>query len=164
MPRLMSPSFALLLAAASVASGEPNPNIRFGLPAPAKPDSVASREAFLIPRPQYVLSYNAKTRTPNWVCWRLRESDIGNAPRSAFEPEPALPLGVIARVTAHDCDGSGFGRGHLCLVEDRSASTEDSWGLAGDGNASSVGPVRRLYGVPPCLEPLPNLVQPPVNS
>src|SRR4051794_4284953 len=62
-------------------------HVPFGMPAPAKTDT-ESREAFLIERPQYTLSYNAKTRTPNWVCWRLVKDDIGNAPRTAFEPDP----------------------------------------------------------------------------
>ena len=101
-----------------------NPNVRLGMPAPARADP-ESREAFLIDRPQYVLSYNARTRTPNWVSWRLRAGDIGNAKRAAFEPDPALPKGVIARVTAHDYDGSGFDRGHMCPAKDRSASTAD---------------------------------------
>jgi endonuclease G, mitochondrial len=126
MPRILTPLLALLLIATPARADEPNSNVRFGLPAPAKADPEASREAFLIARPQYVLSYNAKTRTPNWVAWRLRESDIGTAPRSAFEPDPALPLGVIARVTAHDYDGCGFDRGHMCPAKDRSASAEDS--------------------------------------
>jgi hypothetical protein len=107
MPRVLALLLAALLVVVTVLAQEPNPNIRFGLPAPAKADP-ESREAFLIARPQYVLSYNAKTRTPNWVSWRLRESDIGNTPRSAFELDPALPLGVIAWVTAHDYGNSGF--------------------------------------------------------
>jgi endonuclease G, mitochondrial len=102
VPRILSALFALLVAGTCALAQEPNPNICFGLPAPAKADSETSREAFLIARPQYVLSYNAKTRTPNWVAWRLREADIGNTPRSAFEPDPALPAGKIARVVAHD--------------------------------------------------------------
>jgi endonuclease G len=106
-------------------SGAPggNPHLRFGMPAPAK-DEPQSREAFLIDRPQYALSYNAKTHTPNWVCWRLVRSDIGNAPRAAFEPDPLLPKG-FAKVTSHDYDGSGFDRGHMCPAKDRSASPED---------------------------------------
>ena len=95
-------------------------NIRFGMPAPAKADP-GSREAYLISRPQYVLSYNAKTRTPNQVCWRLRAEDIGTTPRSAFEPDPALPKGVLARVSSRDYDGAGFDRGHMCPAKDRSA-------------------------------------------
>jgi endonuclease G len=103
---------------------EGNPNVRFGFPGPANKDP-ESREAFLIERPQYVLSYNAKTRTPNWVCWRLRKEDIGNVGRGAFEPDPDLPKNVIARVTAHDYDGSAFDRGHMCPAKDRSATPED---------------------------------------
>jgi endonuclease G len=94
------------------------------MPAPAKA-SPESREAYLIDRPQYVLSYNAKTRTPNWVCWRLRKEDIGNAARGPFQPDPLLPKGVIARVTSRDYEGSGFDRGHQCPAKDRSATQPD---------------------------------------
>jgi endonuclease G len=103
--------------------GGSNSNIRFGLPAPAS-TSPSNRSAYLIERPQYVLSYNAKTRAPNWVCWRLRNSDIGNAIRGAFEPDPLLPKG-FERVTSHMYDGSGFDRGHQCPAKDRSANQED---------------------------------------
>jgi endonuclease G len=96
------------------------------MPGPAGKDPEGDREHFLISRPQYVLSYNAKTRTPNWVCWRLRAEDIGNAGRAAFEPDPALPKGVIARVTSRDYSGFGFDRGHMCPAKDRSATPEDS--------------------------------------
>src|SRR3984893_19200140 len=125
MPRILTPLLALFLAAAPAMAQEANPNIRFGMPAPAKSDPVLSREAFLISRPQDVLSYNAKTRAPNWVCWRLRADDIGYAPRAPFEPDPTLPKGIIARVTSHDYDGSGFDRGHMCPAKDRSRSPED---------------------------------------
>jgi endonuclease G len=77
MPRILTSLLALLLSAAPAIAQEANPNIRFGMPAQAKADPILSREAFLIARPQYVLSYNAKARTPNWVCWRLRADDIG---------------------------------------------------------------------------------------
>jgi endonuclease G len=126
MPRILTPLLTVFLAAVSACAQEPNPNIRFGMPAPAAADADKSREAFLIARPQYVLSYNAKTRTPNWVSWRLREADIGPIARASFVPDPALPHGVIARVTSRDYDGSGFDRGHLCAAKDRSATAEDS--------------------------------------
>ncbi len=105
-------------------TADTSPHLRFGMPAPAKADP-RSREAFLIDRPQYALSYNAKTRTPNWVCWRLVKEDIGPAPRAAFEPDPLLPKGEIARVTSHDYDGAGFDRGHMCPAKDRSATPQD---------------------------------------
>jgi endonuclease G, mitochondrial len=91
MSRTGTTLLAVLLLAVTAPAAEPNPNVRFGQPAPAKADSETSREAFLIDRPQYVLSYNAKTRTPNWVSWRLRKADIGNTPRSGFWPDPDLP-------------------------------------------------------------------------
>jgi endonuclease G len=104
--------------------GPVNPNVRFGMPAPAKADP-ESREAYLLDRPQYVLSYNAEKLGPNWVCWRLRAEDIGNVPRQPFEPDPDLPRG-FAHVTPHDYDGSGFDRGHQCPAKDRSATEADS--------------------------------------
>ena len=57
--RLVLPLLALLLAVANTFAEEPNRNVRFGLPSPAKTDS-AQREDYLIERPQYVLSYNAR--------------------------------------------------------------------------------------------------------
>jgi len=100
-----------------------NPNIRFGMPAPASADP-KNREAFLIERPQYVLSYNDRTRGPNWVSWRLEKSNIGKAKRGAFQADPLLPPG-FHKVTAHTEDGSGFDRGHQCPAQDRSSSQED---------------------------------------
>src|SRR5262245_31013219 len=130
LPKRLLPASAALLAlllAASPPQAQPadaNPNFRFGMPAEAKADK-DSREAYLIDRPQYVLSYNAKTRTPNWVSWRLRKEDIGNAARGAFQPDPLLPKGVIARVISRDYEGSGFDRGHQCPAKDRSATQAD---------------------------------------
>jgi endonuclease G len=101
----------------------PDPNIRFGMPAPATADP-SNREAYLISRKQYVLSYNDKTHNPNWVCLRLTKDDIGKAKRGAFQPDPLLPRG-FGKVTAHTYDGSGFDRGHQCAAQDRSATQED---------------------------------------
>jgi endonuclease G len=129
------PLLALLLAASCAPPPDSKPdgkerseqeadrNIRFGLPAPAKADP-SEREAYLISRPQYTLSYNGKTRTPNWVCWQLRKEDIGKAQRGPFEPDPLLPKS-FAHVTSHVYDGSGFDRGHMCPAQDRSSSQED---------------------------------------
>jgi DNA/RNA endonuclease G (NUC1) len=123
MKRLLLPVLALLLVLLLVAH-EPkkhNLNIRVGMPAPAGTE----REAYLIGRPQYVLSYNGTTRTPNWVSWRLTREDIGKAARGAFVPDPLLPAN-IAKVTSHIYDGSGFDRGHMCPAQDRSSTQADS--------------------------------------
>jgi len=89
-PQLKSLFLALLVAllTAHLAPAQaPNPNVRFGMPSPAKADP-RRREDYLIARPQYVLSYNAEKKTPNWVCWELKASDLGSAARAPFEPDP----------------------------------------------------------------------------
>ena len=68
---LLTRRLALVLAAMTLAVGcssppEVNRNIRFGMPGPASKDP----NSYLIDRPQYVLSYNAEKRTPNWICWK----------------------------------------------------------------------------------------------
>jgi endonuclease G len=90
---------------------------------PAKADP-RQREDYLIERPQYVLSYNAEKRIPNWVSWRLVKGDLGKSTRGPFEPDPLLPRG-FAKVTSHVDDGSGFDRGHMCPAQDRSARQEN---------------------------------------
>jgi endonuclease G len=122
---LLPALLALLLTTAPPAAQQPaeNPNIRFGMPAPAKADP-KSREAYLIERPQYVLSYNARTLTPNWVAWRLRKEDIGQAARAPFQPDPGLPRN-FPHVVSGVYTGSGFDRGHMCPAKDRSADQAD---------------------------------------
>ena len=118
--RFAPPLLALLLAVWPLAAQEPNRNARFGLPSPAKADP-RQREDYLIARPQFVLSYNNRTRTANWVCWHLRKGDIGKADRGPFEPDPLLPKG-FTKVTSREYIKSGFDRGHLCPSKDRSDS------------------------------------------
>jgi endonuclease G len=130
---LALPCLALLLGCTPDLAPPPNlaiavheeggPNTRFGLPSLAS-SNPSHRDDFLIERPQYVVSYNAKTRGPNWVSWRLRRSDIGDAARAVFQPDTMLPAG-FAKVTSHAYDGSGFDRGHMCPAKDRSATAED---------------------------------------
>lgn len=112
--------------------GEPgqvlaNRNVRFGMPAPAKADP-ASKDAYLIERPQYVLSYNDFRRTANWVCWNLNANDLGRIkrqPNQRFQPDPDLPPS-FRRVTDGDYFRSGFDRGHVCPSADRTDSREDN--------------------------------------
>jgi endonuclease G len=120
---LALPVLALFLAAAPLAAQQPDRNVRFGMPSPAKADP-RQREDYLIERPQYVLSYNDEKHTPNWVSWRLVKADLGKSTRGPFEPDPLLPRG-FAKVTSHVYDGSGFDRGHMCPAQDRSARQKD---------------------------------------
>ncbi len=123
LKRLSRPLLAVLLAVTPLFAQEPSPNVRFGLPSPARADP-KQREDYLLERPQYSMSYNARTRTPNWVCWRLHKNDIGHAKRGPFEPDPLLPTG-FARVTSHIYNNSGFDRGHMCPAKDRSRTQTD---------------------------------------
>jgi DNA/RNA endonuclease G (NUC1) len=99
-------TLALLPAAAPPIAEQPDPNAPFGLPSPAKADP-SRREDDLSARPQYVLSYNARKRTPNWVCWKLKQADIGPAPRGRFVADPDLPAGM-AKVTSGAYTRTGF--------------------------------------------------------
>ena len=122
--RCLLPTLAMLSYIPLFAAQEsPNRHLRFGMPSTAKADS-AHHEAYLIVRPQYVLSYNDKKRTPNWVSWCLRKEDIGESTRGPFEPDPLLPRG-FTKVTTHVYDGSGFDRGHMCPAQDRSSRQAD---------------------------------------
>jgi endonuclease G len=122
---LTPPLLAMLLlaAASAVAAQEANRNIRFGMPAPAGTDP-KDRAAFLIGRPQYVLSYNARKLTPNWVCWQLRKEDIGSEARGPFGPDPRLPKN-FPHVISGDYNGTGFDRGQMCPAKDRSTALRD---------------------------------------
>src|ERR1700737_3204792 len=82
--RFLLPLLSLGLAAVPVAAQDAGHHAILGMPTLAKADP-SQREDFLIERSQYVLSYNARTRVPNWVSWRLVKNDIGNAARAAFE-------------------------------------------------------------------------------
>jgi endonuclease G len=119
----------LLALSAALASADPpkllpNRNVRFGMPGEAKADP-DSPTAYLIDRPQYVLSYNDKTKTANWACWHLVHKDIGRTARGAFAPDKGLPKEFTPIASGH-YTGTGFDRGHLVPAKDRSASDEDN--------------------------------------
>jgi endonuclease G len=84
-----------------------------------KPDN------FLMRKPYFALSYNNAKGTPNWVSWCLRKSDLGNAPRADFFPDPTLPRSFQI-VKPSDYNGSGFDRGHMCPHSDRASTIEAS--------------------------------------
>ncbi len=102
-----------------------NRNVRYGLPGEAKPDAVKSKEAYLIERPQYVISYNDKRKSANWASWQLVAKDIGRVARGAFEEDPDLPK-EFQRVQFNTYTGSGFDRGHLVPSRDRSSTEADN--------------------------------------
>jgi len=95
-----------------VASATNNPNLLLGNPSNAAPNA-ASTDNYLMVKPQFVMSYNNKTHTANWVSWQLNRSWIGTADRkNDFRPDDALPANWY-KVRPTDYTGSGYDRGHI---------------------------------------------------
>ncbi len=93
-------------------------HLTMGNPSEATKDE-GQPENFLMVKPQYALSYNRKTATPNWVSWHLTKEDLGDEDRADdFRADDALP-GDWFRVTHKSFVGSGFDRGHMCPSGDR---------------------------------------------
>jgi endonuclease G len=102
-----------------------NRNLLLGNPSNAAA-SVASIDNYLMVKPQYVLSYNNKTHTGNWVSWQLNRSWIGAADRQDnFRPDDALPAAWY-KVRPNDYTGSGYDRGHIAPSADRTRNEADN--------------------------------------
>ncbi|MFN6962534.1 MAG: DNA/RNA non-specific endonuclease [Pyrinomonadaceae bacterium] len=114
--------------AQSVTINAPLPNedpLILGNPSNATPDP-ANENNYLMPKPQYTLSYNRSKATPNWVAWRLDSSWLGTTPRQDdYRPDPALPAGWY-QVQDNDYSGSGYDRGHMCPSGDRTNSVANN--------------------------------------
>jgi DNA/RNA endonuclease G (NUC1) len=106
----------------------PPPNddpLLLGNPSGATTDT-ANENNYLMPKPQYTLSYNRGKGEPNWVAWRLDSSWVGSTPRQDdYRPDPALPAGWY-QVQSTDYSGSGYDRGHMCPSGDRTRSIPDN--------------------------------------
>lgn len=80
---------------------------------------------YLVIHNGFILSYNRRRGTPNWVAWHLSASDLGAIDRTnAFREDTDLP--ELWQIKNEDYDGSGFDRGHMCPSEDRSNSEENN--------------------------------------
>jgi endonuclease G len=95
-----------------------------GNPSQASDDG-RDKDNFLMKKEFFTLSYNNTKGTPNWVSWRLADSDLGTAPRKPFHPDDELPSG-FKKVTPKDYNGSGFDRGHMCPHDDRAKNDASS--------------------------------------
>jgi DNA/RNA endonuclease G (NUC1) len=119
--RVVNPSLTLTVNA-------PLPNddpLILGNPSNATPDT-ANENNYLMPKPQYTLSYDRSKATPNWVAWHLDSTWIGGAQRQDdYRPDTALPSGWYA-VTDQDYSGAGYDRGHMCPSGDRTNSVPNN--------------------------------------
>ncbi|MBX7221322.1 MAG: DNA/RNA non-specific endonuclease [Blastocatellia bacterium] len=80
---------------------------------------------YLIQRKEFAMAYNRDKGIPNWVCWHLEESDLGDVKRSQFRPDENLPDGFY-RVTPKDYTNSGYDRGHMCPSADRDKTVAEN--------------------------------------
>jgi len=91
---------------------------QFAIDLPHHRGDDVSRRQTLICRQGYVLSFNADTRSPDWVMERLEEADLrGTASRGdRFLPDPDLPPDAVADNA--DYLRTGFDRGHQAPAAD----------------------------------------------
>jgi len=108
-----------------ISSSVNNRNLLLGNPSNAVPN-VASIDNYLMVKPQFVLSYNSKTKTANWVSWQLNRSWMGTADRQDnFRPDDALPAAWY-KVRPNDYTGSGYDRGHIAPSAERTRNETDN--------------------------------------
>ncbi|MCC2547485.1 DNA/RNA non-specific endonuclease [Hymenobacter sp. BT175] len=120
---------ALLFGACSE-TPEPTPapvdeHLTLGNPSGATADPAQFRN-FLLPKPQFTLSYHRDRGIPNWVSWHLTRDWLGSAARQDdFRADNSLPAGWH-QVTTGSYTGSGFDRGHNCPSADRTRTVADN--------------------------------------
>ena len=76
------------------------------------------RTGLILYRKSYVVSYNCKTKCPNWVLWELtREKADGNVKRPDYAFHEDMEVSS-PRAELIDYRGSGYDRGHMCPAGD----------------------------------------------
>ena len=88
------------------------------------PARLTDRPEQILKRQGFTISYNATTKTPNWVAWHLTKSHTyGKARRNEqlFEEDPSVRA---PRATLNDYYNSRYDRGHMCPAGDNKWSTE----------------------------------------
>ncbi|NET61105.1 MAG: DNA/RNA non-specific endonuclease [Symploca sp. SIO2E6] len=94
--------------------------MKFGNPSDADTDL----NNYLIPKEQFVISYNCSRNLANWVSWMVDASYLGEVERANdFRRDPDVPC---YRVTPRDYTRSGYDRGHIAPSADRDSSKEDN--------------------------------------
>jgi|GEM_PF-3137160 len=82
-----------------VAQATNNPNLLLGNPSNAA-SSVASADNYLMVKPQFVMSYNNKTHTANWVSWQLGAIvDWCSRSQKRFPPRRRAPSKLVQSAT-----------------------------------------------------------------
>lgn len=91
------------------------------------PDTAAFSDPrkWLVVKPQYVVSFDTVTKTPNWVSWQYSLAWSGDAGRvGTWNPDPEIPPTLQAKDTNYV--NSGYARGHMCPSDDRTLTFVDN--------------------------------------
>ena len=95
--------------------------IKFGNPSDANYDDLNN---YLIPKKQFVISYNCDRNLANWVSWTVNADYMGEVERANnFRSDPDVPC---YQVTPRDYRRSGYDRGHIAPSADRDSNIEDN--------------------------------------
>lgn len=102
-----------------------NPNISLGHPVSLNDNAI------LISRQQYVISWNAQSRSPEWVSWLLSRKTLGDASRTSsfhvdHELDKILRDQNLKSVAPAEYRGSCLDRGHQVPSGDRTSSQQDN--------------------------------------
>ena len=95
------------------------------------PHSSNDLNEVIMSRKQYVLSYNRKLRSPNWVAWKLEKTNIGSVGRSNNFQEDSILENYLTTFSEHavaptDYYGSCYDRGHQIPSADRTNTVENN--------------------------------------
>lgn len=123
---LSAPSFAKVAAVVGNVPLADNPNV-------AIMPNLENEDEIIVSRRQYLISYNKKRRSPNWVSWKLESSDIGSVERTnVFIPDSDLQKylqdnnSTDTVVKASEFTNTCFDRGHQVPSKDRSDSEQNN--------------------------------------
>jgi endonuclease G len=107
---------------ASRRAADPSPHLALGVPEDGDPS-----DDYVMRKPQYALSYNAKLNVANWVSFELDAGWFGDVPRhrGKFLEDPDLPADFY-HAKHDDYTNSGYDRGHMVRSEERTRSVEDN--------------------------------------
>lgn len=79
---------------------------------PILSDTISSR---ILERYCYTVSYNPKTRQPNWVMWQLTDEHVMQKKEGVWnEYREDYDINEEDRATFADYSSSGYDRGHMC--------------------------------------------------
>lgn len=81
------------------------------------PKSLMNGQEIVLCREGYTVSYNSKTKNPNWVAWHLSAEHTDGAIKrfGGYREDESVPL---PRATEEDYRGSGWTHGHMCPAAD----------------------------------------------